>query len=159
VSSSWETDELYRWTHAHHLWHIASLHPMITRGSHIRVACGRVCNQDQIRSTDQCTFSDTKEAWLSFCPLNSCKIKQSSDQGWFSPIKNLDPGCKRLYWWCVCGYPSLYYYSIDVIAIIPHSICTYTLCSLSVKKTVCSIVIEEMQATAYLSSKYVNLRC
>jgi len=37
-----------------------------------------------------------------FCPLNSRRIKQSraserSDQGWFSPIKILDPGRKRFY--------------------------------------------------------------
>ena len=60
-------------------------------------------------STDQCTFSDTKEAWLRFCPLNSHTIKSlgmewSSDQGWFSTIKILDPSCKCFYRQCVCDY-------------------------------------------------------
>ena len=29
-------------------------------------------NSEQLTSVGQFTFSDTKEAWLRFCPLNSC---------------------------------------------------------------------------------------
>jgi len=32
-------------------------------------------------------------------------MERSSDQGRFSPIKILDPGCKRFYWRRVCDYP------------------------------------------------------
>ena len=57
-------------------------------------------NSEWLLSTDQHSFLDTKEVWLHFCLLTPSKIKQSrasgrewsSHQGWFSPIKILDPG-------------------------------------------------------------------
>ena len=62
-------------------------------------------NSEWLISTDQCTFSDTKEVWL-FCPLNSHRIKQSrtsirSDQvikddfcwsGFLIPVANASTG-------------------------------------------------------------------
>jgi len=39
-------------------------------------------NSGRLISTDQCTFSDTKEAWLRFCPLNSHTIKRSRASEW-----------------------------------------------------------------------------
>ena len=70
-----------------------------SRGSHIYVTCRSVCdwyqneikwltfllvadqgikmNSEQLIPIGQHTLADTKEAWLHFCPLNLCKIKQS----------------------------------------------------------------------------------
>jgi len=70
-----------------------------TKGSHTHLACRSICSQDQngikqstffigadqgiktnsewLILTDRHTFSNTKEVWQCFCPLNSCKIMQS----------------------------------------------------------------------------------
>jgi len=37
--------------------------------------------------------------------IKSLGMEGSSDQGWFSPIKILDPGRKRFYRRRVCDYP------------------------------------------------------
>jgi len=122
-----------------------------TRGSHTHVACRSVCDWDQngikrstsllgadqgikinserLTSTDQCTFSDTKEVWLHFCPWNqaikSLGTEQSSDQGRFSPIKILDPGHKHFYRGHVCDYPlqNIHQQAICLVAIV-EALCT-----------------------------------
>ena len=99
-----------------------------TRGGHLRVTCGSVCNQDQMESSDQCGswFRDQDELWATYISwstqiLGRCgnafvhwslakssgqKLwKETSDQGRFSPSKILDPGCKCFYGQYVNDYP------------------------------------------------------
>ena len=52
-------------------------------------------NSEQLISSEQCTFSDTNEAWLRFLLyiIKSLRMEQSSNQGRCSLIKILKPEC------------------------------------------------------------------
>ena len=99
----WDYLEMLLWRHkiASIQWVCLSHQTLLprARGSHMRIACRSICDWDQngikrstffiganqgiktnserLVSTNQHTFSNTKEAWLRICPLNSHKIKQS----------------------------------------------------------------------------------
>ena len=75
----------------------------------LRADQGTKMNSEQLRLIDQYIFSDAKDAWIyTFLSFEHQAIKRfrrelSSNQGWFSLIKTLDPSCKCFYEWYVWG--------------------------------------------------------